>query len=168
MWNLLLSRLHFLICGLGFRRILKEPSPRLAVRGPSSQQGSQPDAATKQYRSRKQPYCNPPLNSGAFIGSAYGPNALSGLGWKRYRCPLRLPAGARDAVAHPLCEEAPSPNLDIFRSLFKFPCGRSDLFDDFVGRLLQHEAVQRDHRHNRVIQVDPDSMFDRDLCGKLL
>lgn len=168
MWNLLLSRLHFLICGLGFRRILKEPSPRLAVRGPSSQQGSQPDAATKQYRSRKQPYRNPSLNSGASIGSAYLPTALSASGGSVTDVVYYFLPDRRNAVAHPLREEAPSPKLDTLRSLLKLPRGRSDFFDDFVGRLLQHEAVQRDHRHNRVIQVDPDSMFDRDLCGELL
>lgn len=45
-----------------------------------SQHCSQPDAATEQYRSRKQPYRNPSLNSGTFIGSAYIPEARSAWG----------------------------------------------------------------------------------------
>ncbi len=133
-----------------------------------SQHCSQPDAATEQYRSRKQPYCNPSLNSGAFIGSAYIPDALSGLGGSVTDVLYYFLPEHRNAVAHLLCDEGPSPKLDTLRGLFKFSCGGSDLFDDFVGRLLQHEAVQRDHRHNRVIRVDPDSMLDGDLCGELL
>ena len=133
-----------------------------------SQHCSQPDAATEQYRSRKQPYCNPSLKSGAFIGSAYIPNAHSASGGSVTDVLCYFLPEHPYAVAHPLCDEGPSMNLDILRGLFKFSCGGSDPFDDFVRRLLQHETVQRDHRHNRVIQVDPDSMFDRDLCGELL
>ena len=132
-----------------------------------SQHCSQPDAATEQCRSRKQPYCNPSLNSGAFIGSAH-PNALSVSGGSVTDVLYYFLPEHRNTVAHPLCNEDPSPNLDTLRSLFKFSCGGSNLFDDFVGRLLQHEAVQRDHRHDRVIGVDPDSMLDGDLCGNLL
>jgi len=136
--------------------------------GVSSQHCSQQDAATEQYRSRKQPYCKPSLNSGVFIDSAHIPNALSASG--------RIVTGVlcyflpehRNAVAHPLCHERPGPKLDTLRGLFKFSCGRSDLFDDFVRRLLQHEAVQRNHRHHRVIGVHPNSVLNRDLCGELL
>jgi hypothetical protein len=136
--------------------------------GSSSQHCSQPDAATKQHRSRKQPYCNPSLNSRPFIGSASIPNAFSGSGGSVTDVLYYFLPEHRSAVAHPLCEEGSSPDLNTFRGMFKFSCGGSDRFDDFVSRLLQHEAVQRDHRHNRVIRVDPDSMFDRDLCGELL
>jgi len=137
-------------------------------RGSSSQHCSQQDAATKQYRSRKQPYSDPSLNSGPFIGSGYIPKALAAsVGIVTDVLIYFLPEH-RKALSHPLCKEATSPNLDTLRGLFKFSCGRSDLFDDFVGRLLQHEAVQRDHRHDRVIRVDPDSMFDRDFRGELL
>jgi hypothetical protein len=108
------------------------------------------------------------LNSGAFIGSAYIPGALSGSGGSVTDVRYYFLPQNRNAVAHLLCDEGPSPDLDILRSPFKFSCGGSNLFDDFVGRLLQHKPVQRDHRHNRVILVDPDSVFDRDVCGKLL
>jgi hypothetical protein len=108
------------------------------------------------------------LTNRAFIGSAYIPAVRSASGGSVTDVLCYFLPEHPNAVAHPLCDEGSSPNLDILRGLFKFACGGSDLFDDFVGRLLQHEAVQRDHRHNRVIRVDPDSMFDRDLCGELL
>jgi len=109
---------------------------------------------------------NPALNAWFLVGSAYRPKAISSLGRAVTDALYYFLPEHRDTVAHPLCKEGSSLNLDTFRGLFKFPCGRSDLFDDFVGRLLQHEAVQRNHRHNRVIRIDPDSMFHRDLCGE--
>jgi len=133
-----------------------------------SQHYSQPDAATEQYRSRKQPYCNPSLNSGAFIGSAYIPNAHSASGGSVTDVLCYFLPEHRNALAHPLCHERPGSKLDTLRGLFKFSCGGSDVFHDSVGRLLQHEAVQRDHRHNRVVRVDPNSVLDRDFCGELL
>jgi hypothetical protein len=99
------------------------------------------------------------LNSGAFIGSAYIPNARSASGGSVTDVLGYFLPEHPNAVAHLLCHERPGPKLDTLRGLFKFSCGGSDLFDDFVRRLLQHEAVQRDHRHNRVIRVDPDSML---------
>jgi hypothetical protein len=104
----------------------------------------------------------------AFIGSACIPGALSGAGGSVTDVRYYFLPQNRNAVAHLLCYEGPSPKLDTLSGVLKFACGGSDLFDDFVSRLLQYEAVQRDHSHNRVIRVDPDSMFDRDLRGELL
>lgn len=133
-----------------------------------SQQCSQPDAATKQYRPGNHPYRGPAQNSVSPIGLACRLNPLSGLRRRVANVLYHFLPEQSGAIAHPLCKQATGPNLDILRGLFKFSCGGSDLLDDFVGRLLQDEAVQRDHRHNWVIWVDPDSMFDRDLCGELL
>ena len=101
------------------------------------------------------------------MGSAYRTSPLSSLGRSvtNTRCCF-LPE-QQDAVAQPLCEKATSLSLDTFRSLFKFPCGRSDLFDDFVGRLFQYEAVQCHHGHNRVIRIESNAMFGRDLRSEL-
>lgn len=101
------------------------------------------------------------------MGSAYRTSPLSSLGRSVTNVRYCFLPEQQDAVAQPLCEKATSLSLDTFRGLFKFPCGRSDLFDDFVSRLLQYEAVQRDHRHDRVIRIDSDAMFDGDLRGEL-
>src|ERR1039458_6184279 len=119
-----------------------------------SQHYSQPDAATEQYRSRKQSYCNPSLNSVAFIGSAYIPGALSGSGGSGTDVLYYFLPQNRNAVAPLLCDEGPSPKLDTLRGLFKFPCGGSDLFDDFVSRLLQYETVQRDRSEERRVATE--------------
>ena len=101
------------------------------------------------------------------MGSPYRTSALSNLGRSVTNARYGFLPEEQDAVAQPLCEKATGLSLDTFRSLFKFPCSRSDFFDDIVGRLFQYEAVQCHHGHNRVIRIDSNAMFGRDLRSEL-